>query len=51
MGGSTDSDPILWAKVEQLEVGDCLSQSSNAHKSNLPVLLILGYATGVQVIN
>lgn len=43
------TDPILWAKIEQMDCGDCHSQSSILHKNNLPLLLILGYNTGVQV--
>ena len=43
------TDPILWAKIEQLDCGECYSQSSILHKTNLPLLLILGYNTGVQV--
>lgn len=42
-------DPILWAKMEQIEGVDCLSQSSGCHKTNLPLLLVLGYASGIQV--
>lgn len=43
------TDPILWAKIEQMDVGDCFSQSSISHKTNLPLVLVLGYTTGVQV--
>ena len=42
-------DPILWARIEQLDCSDCLSQNTDAHGNNLPLLLVLGYATGVQV--
>lgn len=42
-------DPILWAKMEQIEGIDCLSQSSSCHKTNLPLLIVLGYASGIQV--
>lgn len=45
------SDPILWAKIEQMDGGLCHSQSSTLHKTNLPLLLILGFSTGVQVMD
>ena len=32
-----------------MDSGDCLSQSSVLNKNNLPLLLVLGYTTGVQV--
>lgn len=42
-------DPILWAKMEQIDGIDCLSQSSSSHKNDLPLLLVLGYASGIQL--
>jgi len=51
VGGSAGEPtaPILWAKFEHLDDGFNRSQSQSLHENNLPLLLALGYATGIQV--
>lgn len=47
-GGWADvRDPVLWARVEHLDLN--IYQTADSCENGLPLLLVLGYAAGVQV--
>ena len=49
LAGEQRADPVLWTRIERLEPHDRLLPQSSAAGDDLPLLLVLGYANGIQV--
>ena len=49
LAGEQRAAPGLWTRIDRLEPHDRLLPQSSAAGDDLPLLLVLGYANGIQV--